>query len=120
MTRTRIDLYRREKPRKQRSGRDWRTLPAPTYVKAFLALTFVMASLAGFFWLVGMDFAAEHRGPYSNRLSTCGFLLAFTPQHLHSTTLCVFYNLAPFFVMPALVLLLLVRRLLSGRGPEDG
>lgn len=118
MTRTRIDLYRREKPRKRRSGKGWRELPPSTYVKAFLALTFVMTSLAGFFWLVGMDFAAEHRGPYSNRLSTCGFLLAFTPRHLHSEGLCVFYNLAPFFWMPALVLVLLVLRLLLGR-PAD-
>jgi len=85
-------------------------------VKVFLFLTLVMASLAGLLGLSGIfDFTAE-RG--YRKATTCGFLYLFTPEHLQSTRLCIAYNLAPFFVMPALVLLLLVRRLLFGLGGD--
>ena len=109
MGRHRITLYRRETPRKLRSGRGWRELPPQTFVKAFLASSLVMASLVGVMWLVGVDFTSE----YSYRKAKlCGILYQFTPEHLQSARLCVAFNLAPFAIVPGLTLVLFIRRLL--------
>lgn len=119
----RITLYRRDKKPRKGPRKDWRKLPVSTFVKVFLGLTCIMAALLALLWLTGLaDFTAERRyrtvfglfGDSARReLTMCGFLYTFTPESLKSAGLCIAYNVLPFFLMPGVVLVMLVRRLLG-------
>lgn len=111
MSRKRITLYRREKKPKKRDRKGWRELPIETHLKALFASALIMALLASLLWLSGIfDFTAE-RG--HRKATTCGALFTLTPDDLESTGLCVAYNLAPFAIIPGIILFLLIRRILK-------
>lgn len=124
MARRRTDLYRSDKPRKRGGGRKWRHLPIATFVKAFVAISVVMAALGTLLWFLGiMDFTAE-RGylrfmpgvgeSRRSKLTFCGAVFVFLPAHLESVRLCIVLNILPFTVLPLIVLVMMIRRLIAG------
>jgi hypothetical protein len=103
----RIELYRRE-PRPRRAPRG--PLTAARAWRAFFALLLIWSGIAAVVWLAGYDFTAESG---YRKAKMCGFARLVLPGGLGESVSCVWWNLAPFYLMPAVVLFIAVKKSLA-------
>jgi len=97
----------RKRPRNNRAGRT--PLPAATVWQIFFVLLLIWSALAAVLWLLGFDFTAE-RG--HRKLWVCGFVRFLLPDRIGHAIPCVWWNLAPFYAIPALALFHAVKKTL--------
>jgi hypothetical protein len=104
----RNDLYRARKLYKH-SARTRSPTAVKTWLIFFVLLLF-WSGLAAIVWQVGYDFMAESG---LRKLKVCGFARHVLPTGVGQGIPCLWWNLAPFYVMPAVVLLIAMKRTLT-------
>ena len=105
---TRAKPSRPDRPRWNRTDR--KSLSAMKAWQVFFVLVLIWTTLAGVVWVVGYDFTAE-RG--YRKLKVCGFARFILPGGLGQAIGCVWWNLAPFYIIPAVALVYAVRKSLT-------
>ena len=73
----------------------------------FFVLLLIWSAFAALFWLLGFDFMAE-KG--YRKLKVCGFARFVLPDGVGQAISCLWWNLAPFYIMPAVALLLAMKK----------
>jgi len=117
--RKRIDIYRR-KPR-DNERRQRKPLTTARIWQVVLGLFLIWSAIAGIVWVLGMDFAAERYTRGFNvgdvvqvggrrRLTFCGAARFVLPASLGESVACVWWNLAPFYLMPAMAFVIAVKK----------